>query len=103
MEQASIVQVEGQVKDGPAVITTTPQLTPQQMHDMMVWMKASREAYGAQCRKPSHVHRTRNPAGAKLERKLAQQGSLYSKVSLVQEMYNDIQQRKFKEKQACQK
>lgn len=105
MEEANIAQVEGQENDVDTTLTTSqPQLTPEQIHNMQVWMRAAREAYGARCRKKGHVHLTRNPAGAKMARKLARQGSLYGRVTIVTEAFNNIQKRKFLEnkEKACQ-
>lgn len=64
---------------------------------IMAYMQHMRSLHNRQCRKKGFKDHIHQPVGHKLERKLERQGSLYGRVSLVSQMYNDIQERKFKD------
>lgn len=64
---------------------------------LIAYMQHMRKLHNAKCRKKGFKDHIHQRAGHKLERKLERQGSLYGRVSLVSQMYNDIQVRKFKE------
>lgn len=85
-------QVEGIVKSGPTETIVQPS-----QEQIMAYMQHLRKMHNAKCRKKGFKDHIHQPAGHKLQRKLARQGSLYGRLSLVGEMMKDIQLRKFKE------
>jgi hypothetical protein len=76
----------------------TQQMTPEQIHDLNVWMKAARDAKGKQCRKVGHKH-SHNPAGSKLSRKLEKTGNVYGRNSTVYQTFCDMRSTAFKNKE----
>ena len=94
-----VEQMHAREIDGDTVVSQadqSQQMTPAQMHDMVVWMKAARDAKGKQCRKKGHKGHVVNPAGNKLERKLERQGGLYGRNSLVYQTFLDMRAQAFK-------
>ncbi len=82
--------------------TATEAETPVQptTEQLIAYMQHMRRVHNAKCRKKGfkgHIHQA---SGHKLQRKLERQGSVYGHVSLVSQMYNDIQARKYKDAQA---
>ena len=61
------------------------------------YLQMLRKIHGAKCRTKGFTKHVHQPAGNKLARKLERHGSLYGRLSLVGEMFKDIQARKFKE------
>jgi len=93
------------VSETPSVVESTHDLPPPEaqmteaerqqkeyiaQRQMQAYAMAYRQAMGASKRKKGCTTHKANPAGTKLARKLARQGSLYKRLSLVDEMFIEI-------------
>ena len=63
----------------------------------MQMLQAMIRAHGKKCRTKGFTGHMHQPAGNKLSRKLARCGTLYGRLTLGDEMVNDIRARRFKE------
>jgi len=91
MNEATVTDVE--------VIDPAPrlQLSQAQIMNYMRWMERQQ---GALCRKKGYTKHAANPAGSKLQRKLARCGTLYGRLSQIAETFNDMAIQKFKDARA---
>ena len=90
----NIIDVEA--IEEPSVFSSAgePQMSQAQFMQMLQAMK---RAHGKKCRTKGFTGHVHQPAGNKLSRKLARCGTLYGRLTLGDEMVNDIRARRFKE------
>ncbi len=85
------------VSESSADVNAQPQITEEQF---AAYMEAYSKQHGMKCRKKGFTGHFHQPAGSKLSRKLLNQGSLYGRVSLISQTFNEMRAQAWKDSKA---